>query len=180
MAIVLTIVELILLTLYSSWIYISLCWIYISSCFTFWESCYVVMIIVGWIFPHVTLGFINLTTMVYLWSSPMVRETRLQSQVESYQRLQKKWYLMPPCLTLSIIRYVSRVKWSNPGKIVAPSPTSQCSSYWKRSLWVALDYSRQLYLYLWICFWFQTLVTHKWEREKERERERERIFLSIL
>ena len=26
-----------------------------------------------------------------------------QSHVESYQRL-KKWYLMPPCLTFSIIR----------------------------------------------------------------------------
>ena len=35
----------------------------------------------------------------------------------------KKWYLMSPCLTLSIIRYRSRVKWSNPGKRVAPSPT---------------------------------------------------------
>ena len=32
-------------------------------------------------------------------------------------------------LTLSNIRYVSRVKWSNPGKEVAPSPTPQCSSY---------------------------------------------------
>ena len=31
-----------------------------------------------------------------------------------------KWYLIPPCLTLSIIRYGSRVKWSNPGKGVAP------------------------------------------------------------
>ena len=31
----------------------------------------------------------------------------------------KKWYLIPPCLTFSIIRYVSRVKWSNPGKRVA-------------------------------------------------------------
>ena len=39
----------------------------------------------------------------------MARETWVQSQVESYQRL-KKWYLMPPCLTLSIIRYGSRVK----------------------------------------------------------------------
>ena len=47
--------------------------------------------------------------------SPMARETWVQSQVESYQRL-KKWYLMPPCLTLSIIRYGSRVKYSNPGK----------------------------------------------------------------
>ena len=26
-----------------------------------------------------------------------------------------KWYLMPPCLTLRNIRYVSRVKWRNPG-----------------------------------------------------------------
>ncbi len=52
----------------------------------------------------------------------MGRKTWVQSQVESYQRL-KKWYLMPPCLTLSNIRYASRVKWSNPGKGVAPSPT---------------------------------------------------------
>ena len=41
----------------------------------------------------------------------------------------KKWYLIPPCLTLSNIRYISRVKWSNPGKGVAPSPTPRCSSY---------------------------------------------------
>ena len=77
--------------------------------------------------------------------SPMVRETRVQSQVKSYQRL-KKWYLIPPCLPLSIIRYVSRVKWSHPGKGVVPSPSPWCSSYWKGSLRVALDYSRQLYL----------------------------------
>ena len=63
--------------------------------------------------------------------SPMARETWVQSQVESYQRL-KKWYLMPPCLTLSIIRYGSRVKWSNPGKGVAPSPTPWCSKLSKR------------------------------------------------
>ena len=31
--------------------------------------------------------------------------------------------MIPPCLTLSNIRYVSRVKWSNPGKGVAPSLT---------------------------------------------------------
>ena len=61
----------------------------------------------------------------------MARETWVQSQVESYQRL-KKWYLMPPCLTLSIIRYRSRVKWSNPGKGVAPSPTLWCSKLSKR------------------------------------------------
>ena len=79
--------------------------------------------------------------------SPMGWETGVQSQVELYQRL-KKWYLIPPCLTLSIIRYVSRVKWSNPGKGVAPSPTPQCSSYWKGSFRGALDYSHQLYFFL--------------------------------
>ena len=50
---------------------------------------------------------------------------------ESYQRL-KKWYLMPPCLGLNIIRWGSRVKWSNPVNRVAPCPTLQYSSYWKR------------------------------------------------
>ena len=73
--------------------------------------------------------------------------TGVQSHVESYQRL-LKWYLIPPCLTLSIIRYVSRIKWSNPGKGVAPSSTPRCSSYWKGSLLVALDYGRQLYFFM--------------------------------
>ena len=53
-----------------------------------------------------------------------------QSQVKSYQ---------------SNIRYVSRVKWSNPGKGVTPSPTPQCSSYWKGSFLVSLNYGHQLY-----------------------------------
>ena len=77
--------------------------------------------------------------------SPMAWETGVQSQVESYQRL-RKWHLIPPCLTLSIIRYVSRVKWSNPEKGVAFSPTPQCSNYWKGSFRVALDNGHQLYL----------------------------------
>ena len=57
----------------------------------------------------------------------------------------QKMYLMLPCLTLSIIRYASRVKWSNPGRGVAPSPTPWCSSYRKGSLRVTFDYGRQLY-----------------------------------
>ena len=71
-----------------------------------------------------------------LWveCSPIARETRVQSQVESYQRL-KNWYLIPPCLALSMIR----VKWSNPVNGVAPFPTSRCSSYWKGSLRVTID-----------------------------------------
>ena len=55
----------------------------------------------------------------------------------------KKWYLMPPCLTLSIIRYGSRVKWSNPGKGLAPFITPWCRSYRNRSLRVTLNYSHQ-------------------------------------
>ena len=76
----------------------------------------------------------------------MVREIWVQFQVESYQKL-LKWYLMCPCLRLSIIRYVSRVKWSNPGKGEVHPPTPRCSSYWKGNLLVTLDYGRQLYFY---------------------------------
>ena len=86
---------------------------------------------------------------IYIWAlwlncSPMARDIRVQSQIESYQRL-KTWYLMPPCLTLSIIRYGSRIK-SNSRKRIASFPTSRCCSYWKGSLRVTLDYGRQLYL----------------------------------
>ena len=68
----------------------------------------------------------------------------VQSQFESYQGLQK-WCLMPPCLTLSIIRFGSRVNCCNAGKGVTPSPTSWCSSYQKWSLRVT-DYGCQFYL----------------------------------
>ena len=74
----------------------------------------------------------------------MARETWVQSQVKSYQRL-KKLYLMPPCLTLSIIRYGSRVKWVNPVKGVTPSAIPWRSSYGKGSLRVTLDYGHQSY-----------------------------------
>ena len=75
----------------------------------------------------------------------MVRETWVQSQVESYQKF-FKCYLVRLCFTLSNIRYVSRVKWNNSGKGVAPPTTPRCRSYWKESLLVAFDYGRQLYL----------------------------------
>ena len=58
------------------------------------------------------------------------------------------WYLF------SNIRYVSRVKWSNPRKGGAPSPTPRCYSYWKGSLLVALDYSCQLYFLRFGLVWF--------------------------
>ena len=65
---------------------------------------------------------------------PMVRETLVQSQVMSHQRL-LKWYLIPPCLTLSVIRYGLRVKWSNQGKEVAPSPHLGVVAIEKVALW---------------------------------------------
>ena len=58
-----------------------------------------------------------------------------------------KLYLISLCFTLSIIRYLSRVKKSNPVKGVVSSSTPWCSSYWKGSLQVTLDYGCQLLLY---------------------------------
>ena len=60
--------------------------------------------------------------------------------------LPKKLYLIPPSLTLRNIRYISRVKWSNPGKGVASPPPPLCISIGKGSLLVTLDYGHQLYL----------------------------------
>ena len=71
--------------------------------------------------------------------------------VESYQRL-KKWYLMLSCLTLSIIRYRSMVKWSHQENGVVPSPTPRCWSNWKRSLQVTLNFGRQLH-FIYECIW---------------------------
>ena len=91
----------------------------------------------------------------------MARETWVQSQVESYQRL-KKWYLMPPCLTLSIIRYGARVKWSHPGKGVAPFPPPWCSSYRKKVAFgspstMIANYIRKLYIYIYIYIYIKLL-----------------------
>ena len=44
-------------------------------------------------------------------------------------RKTQKWYLMLPCLTLSIIMYRSKVKWINLGNGVALFPTPWSSSY---------------------------------------------------
>ena len=90
--------------------------------------------------------YMNRTLAWWLECSPMAK---VQSQVESYQRL-KKWYLMPPCLTLSIIRFGSRVKWSNSGKRVAPSLTPWGCSYRKGNLRVTLDYDYDTNIYIYI------------------------------
>ena len=56
--------------------------------------------------------------------------TGVQSQVESYQRL-KKMILDTALLNTQLCKVVSRVKWSNPRKGVASSPSTRYSSYWK-------------------------------------------------
>ena len=79
-----------------------------------------------------------------------------------------KMVLYTALLTHSNIRYVPRVKWSNPGKGVTPFPTPRCSSYWKGSLLVTLDYGRQLYLlsYTWFEFKVSCRTNNNagWER----------------
>ena len=55
--------------------------------------------------------FIYMCECVCLWERErerLAQKTRVQSQVKSYQKLMK-WYLMPPCLTLNIIKYGSKV-----------------------------------------------------------------------
>ena len=64
----------------------------------------------------------------------MARDTGLQSQVQSYQGLKNDtWFCLS---TLSIRRYILRVKWSNPEKEVTPYPIPRYSSYWKESLYI--------------------------------------------
>ena len=82
----------------------------------------------------------------YQHCSLMARQTKVQSLFVLYQSLKKR-YMILPFLTLIIVRYVWRVKWRNYGKRLAPSSTLWCSSYWKMSLQVALDFGCQLYLW---------------------------------
>ena len=91
----------------------------------------------------------------------MVLEIWVQSQVASYQRL-LKWYLIPPCLTLSNIRSVLRVKWSNSGKGVAPSRylgvvAIEKGAFWSPSTKVVNFTYIYIYIYIYIY------------RERERE-----------
>ena len=52
--------------------------------------------------------------------------------------------LIKDCFPLSIIRYGSRVSGTIQGKGVVPSPIPRCSSYWKMTLRVTLNYTHQL------------------------------------
>ena len=68
------------------------------------------------------------------------------------------------------VRIKGKVEQSREG--VAPSPTPWCSSYRKGSLWVTLDYGRQLYfIYIHLCMYIHQYIyiyiywcmyIHKW------------------
>ena len=74
----------------------------------------------------------------------MARETWVQSQVQSYQRL-KKMVLDASLLNTQHYKVQIKGKVEQSREGVAPSPTHWCSSYRKGSLRVTLDYGRQLY-----------------------------------
>ena len=67
----------------------------------------------------------------------------------------QKWYLIPPCLTLSIIRYGSRVKWVNRGKGVVPSlhlgVVAIEKGIFKRPLTTVANFTFFYYIYLYSC-----------------------------
>ena len=70
----------------------------------------------------------------------MALETRVQSQVESYQRL--KMVLDTSLLNTQHYKVCIKGKVEKSGGGVAPSPTPQFDGYWKGSLRVAVDDGR--------------------------------------
>ena len=60
----------------------------------------------------------------------------------------QKMILDATLLNTQYYKVRSRLKWSNPGKGVAPSLKFWCNSYQKGSLRVTLNYSHQLYFTL--------------------------------
>ena len=76
----------------------------------------------------------------------------------------QKWYLMPPCLILNIIRYGSRIKWSNPGKGGVPTPTLGVIAIEKWTfgspsftivnfvyIYIYISSTLYIYIYIYIC-----------------------------
>ena len=106
-----------------------------------------------WLFSRSTYAFdrlIGLVDRIFAIGPGDLGSISMSSHTEDF----KKWYLIPLCLTLSNIRLVSKVKRSNQGKEVAPSPTPRWSSYCKGSLLVTLDYGCQILLYVAFRFFF--------------------------
>ena len=80
-------------------------------------------------------------------------------------------------------------KWNYPEKGVVPSATPCCSSYWKESFWVFLNYGRPTYiciyiikiciLYLRVLFIFQLKFLDK-NGDKINMRDKHKFYLSSL
>ena len=66
----------------------------------------------GWFYKYIYIYLQNLTISIMVRVFAGDRGSIAGWVIPKIQ----KWYLMPPCITLGIIRYGSRVKWSNPGK----------------------------------------------------------------
>ena len=56
---------------------------------------------------------------IIVWLLTICPGTSIQSQFESYQKLQK-WYVVPLCLKLTIIRYGSSISEAIQGKELHP------------------------------------------------------------
>ena len=92
--------------------------------------------------------------------SSIAREIWVQSQVEPYQRL-KKWYSIPPCLTLSTQVHIKGKVEQSQGKSSALY-TPWCSSNWKGSLRVALANFTDIYIYIYIYVISHITHTFSW------------------
>ena len=91
----------------------------------------------------------------------------------------QKMVLETALLTLGIIRYVSRVKWSNTRKGVVSSPTLWCSSYQKGNPRVPLDYGRQLYSLLYFeRSWISVVCEKQTDTNGDREGRRQTAILT--
>ena len=91
-----------------------------------------------------------------------------------------KMVLATSLLNTQQYKVLSRVKWNNPGKGVAPSPTPRCSSYWKRSLLAAFDYGCQLYLLLDRQQRAEELQFEHQKQLSERQQHTEELLAQIL
>ena len=74
----------------------------------------------------------------------MVQEIKVQSQVESYQKI-FKMVLDASSFNIQPYKVWIKGKWSNSEKGVVPFPTPQNSSYWKGNFQVTLNYSQSAY-----------------------------------
>ena len=79
---------------------------------------------------------------------PVIQETRVQSQIKSYQRL-KKLVLDTSLLNTQHYKVQIKGKWNNSGKGVASSPIPWCSSYLKGAFRLPNIIIYILFVYKW-------------------------------